>query len=266
MFDFACASGRGSRLYLADYFRYILSAIYYPSGLFSVFRQSEENFRSLSKFGHGTEEIYFGTCLHLGNSLNRFLQLDLYDNYTFYRFLMLGGGWGTGGYQFQFSRATEFSRQFQLLARRIKSSTLRCKVYFLLFHIHRARVYESIWNLFNGNEMDHISKIFSKRSFTDCNFLLIYWKSIHSIQYLTLAVALYRPNFFRRSLWDGKLVKMFLLLCKCIFNFFLQLIFKSSMTFLDSYGYKFYAVFFCSLSFSSTFPGVWTYVEVEWVR
>ena len=110
-----------------------------------------------------------------------------------------------------------------------------------------------------------ISKIFSKWSFTDCNFLLIHWKLIHSIQYLTLAVALYRPNFFRQSLWDGKLVKMFLLLCKCIFNFFLQLIFKFSMTFLDNYGYKFYAVLFCSLSFSSTFPGVWTFVEVEWV-
>ena len=135
-----------------------------------------------------------------------------------------------------------------------------------MFHIHRAQVYESIWNLFNGNKMDHISKIFSKWSFTDCNFLLIHWKSIHSIQYSTLAVALYRPNFFRRSLWDGKLVKMFLLLCKCIFNFFLQLIFGSSMAFLDNYGYKFYAVFFCSLSFSSTFPGVWTFVEVEWVR
>ena len=114
--------------------------------------------------------------------------------------------------------------------------------------------------------MDHISKIFTKRSFTDCNFILIYWKSIHSIQYLTLAVALYRPNFFRRSLWDGKLEKMFLLLCKCIFNFFSSIDFKSSMTFLDNYEYKFYAVFFCSLSFSSTFPGVWTYVEVEWVR
>ena len=64
MFDFSCASGRGSCLYLADYFRYILSAIYCPTGLFSVLCQSEENFRSLSKFGHGTEEIYFGTCLH----------------------------------------------------------------------------------------------------------------------------------------------------------------------------------------------------------
>ena len=82
MFDFACASGRGSRLYPADYmyFRFVLSAIYNPSGLFRVFRQSEENFRSLSKFGHGTEEIFFGTCLHLGNSLHRFLQLDQYDN------------------------------------------------------------------------------------------------------------------------------------------------------------------------------------------
>ena len=76
----------------------------------------------------------------------------------------------------------------------------------------------------------------------------------------------YIPNFFRRSLWNGKLVKMFLLLCKCIFNFSLQLIFKSSIAFMDSYGYKFYAVCFCSLSFSSTFPGVWTYVKVEWVR
>ena len=84
----------------------ILSAIYYPSGLFSVFRQSEVNFRSLSTFGHDTEEIYFGTCLYLGNSLSGFLQLDQYDNYTFFRFLMLGVGWGTGGYQFQFTRAT----------------------------------------------------------------------------------------------------------------------------------------------------------------
>ena len=96
MFDFACASGRGSRLYLADYFRYILSAIYYPSGLFSVFRQSEENFRSLSKLGHGTDEIYFGTCLHLGHSLNRFLQLDQYANYTFFRFLNVGWRLGNG--------------------------------------------------------------------------------------------------------------------------------------------------------------------------
>ena len=162
MFDFACTSGRSTRLHPADYCRYISSAIYYPSGLFSVFRQSEENFRSLSKFGHGTEEIYFGTCLHLGHSLNRFLQLDQYDNYTFFRFLMLGGGWGTGGYQFQFTRATEFLRLFQLLARRIESSTLCCKVYFLMFYIHRAQAYESIWNLFNGNVMDHISTIFSK--------------------------------------------------------------------------------------------------------
>ena len=139
---------------------------------------------------------------------------------------MLGGGWGTDGYQFQFTRATEFLRLFQLLARRIESSTLCCKVYFLMFYIHRAQVYESIWNLFSGNVMDHISKIFSKRSFTDCNFLLIVWKSIHSIQYLTLAVALYWPNFFRRSLLDGKLVIFFLLLCKCIFNFFSSIDFQ----------------------------------------
>ena len=120
-------------------------------------------------------------------------------------------------------------------------------------YIRRARIYESILNLFNGNKMDHISKIFSKRSFADCNFLLIYWKSIHSIQYFTLAVALYRPYFFRRSLWDGKLVKMFLLLCKCIFNFSLQLIFKSSITFMDSCGYKFYAVFFLFIVFQQHF-------------
>ena len=87
----------------ADYFRYLLSVIYFPSGLFSVFRQSEENFQSLSKFGHSTEGIYFGTCLHLGNSVNRFLQLDQYDNYTLFRFPMLGGGWGPYGYQFQFT-------------------------------------------------------------------------------------------------------------------------------------------------------------------
>jgi len=227
MFDFACTSGRSMCLHPADYCRYISSAIYYPSGLFSVFRQSEENFRSLSKFGLDTEEIYFGTCLYLGNSLNGFLQLDQYDNYTFFRFLTLGGGWGTGGNQFQFSRATEFSRLFQLLARGMHSNALRYNVYFQLFHIQRARVNESIWILFNGNEMDHISKIFSNRSFTNCNILLIYWKSIHSIQYFPLAVAIYRPNFFRRSLWDGKLVKMFLLLCRHMLNFFLQLIFNT---------------------------------------
>ena len=98
--------------------------------------------------------------------------------------------------------------------------------FLLLFHIHREWVCKSIWNLFNGDEMDHISKIFSKRYFVDCNFLLVYWKSIHLVQYFILAVALYRPNFFRRSLWVWKLVKLFLLLCKCNFNFFLQLIFK----------------------------------------
>ena len=60
---------------------------------------------------------------------------------------------------------------------------------------------------------------------------------------------------------------MFLLLCKCIFNFFSSIDFQIINDLLDSYGYKFYAVFFfCSLSFSSNFPGVWTYVEVEWVR
>ena len=108
--------------------------MYYPSGPFRVFCQPEQNFRSLSKFGHSTEEIYFGTCLKMGNSLNRFLQLDQYDNYTFFRFLTLGGVWGAGGSQFQFSRATEFSCVFQLLARRIKSSTLRCKVFFVVLY------------------------------------------------------------------------------------------------------------------------------------
>ena len=96
MFDFACASGRGSRLYLA-YFRYILSAIYYPIGLFSVFRQSEENFRSLSKFGHSTEEIYFGTCLHLGNSSNSFFYSRTSMTIILFQISHVGSTWVEAG-------------------------------------------------------------------------------------------------------------------------------------------------------------------------
>lgn len=33
---------------------------------------------------------------------------------------------------------------------------------------------------------------------------LITWTSIHSVQCKSLAVAIYRPNFFRRSLWNGE--------------------------------------------------------------
>ena len=87
-------SGRSTCLYLAGYFRYILSAIYHPSGLLKVFRQSEENLRWISSFRNCPEEISYRTCLYLGNSFGKFLQLDLYHNYTYFRLSHLGGGWG----------------------------------------------------------------------------------------------------------------------------------------------------------------------------
>ena len=120
----------------------------------------------------------------------------------------------------------------------ISVSCTKNKVKYFTLHINRAQVYESIWNLFNGKRMDHISKIFPKRRLIDCNFLLIGWKSIHLIQYFTLAAALYRPNFIRRTLWDGKLVKMFCFYAKA-FQFLSLIDFQISITFLDNYEYKF---------------------------
>ena len=142
-------SGRSTCLYLAGYFRYILSAIYHPSGLLKVFRQSEENLRWISSFRNCTEEISCRTCLYLGNSFGKFLQLDLYHNYTYFRLSHLGGGWGKGGEQFQFELAvSEFVILFQLLARELNTGTLR---------YNKRHDYESTLYLFYGNEIEVFS-------------------------------------------------------------------------------------------------------------
>ena len=212
LFGFACmhsylsVSGRGSRLYLADYLRYILFEIYHPSGLLDVFCQSGENLRDVSKFGQSTEEIWIRTCLHLGNSFNRFLQLDKYHNYTFFRFCTLGGGWGKGGFQIQFKLATEFfSVLFQLLAREMHSNALRSTKYDGL-HILRALDYESTWNSFDGNEKERFVVLsvltFSEDKLGDFHIcfviVLVLRAAIHSVQ-LILAVASYRPIFLDRK-------------------------------------------------------------------
>lgn len=133
-------SGRSTCLYLAGYFRCILSAIYHPSGSLKFFCQSEDNLCWASSFRNRAEEISRQTCLYLGKYFSGFLQMDLYHNYTYSRLFTLGGGWGTGGQQFQYKLAvSEFLILFQLLARDQNTGTLR--------H-NKGHVYESAIYIF----------------------------------------------------------------------------------------------------------------------
>ena len=185
-------SGRSTCLYLAGYFRCILSAIYHPSGSLKIFCQSEDNLCWASSFRNRAEEISCQTCLYLGKCFSGFLQMDLYHNYTYSRLFTLGGGWGTGGQQFQYKLAvSEFLILFQLLARDQNTGTLR--------H-NKGHVYESAIYIFYGNEIEN----FRTKGIHAFFVFLITWTSIHSVQCKSLAVAIYRPNFFRRSLWNGE--------------------------------------------------------------